>query len=332
MNGAEGSTLEGMRGTLGFSGLTEEEINESYQDLIELLRGLDPNVSFGIGNSLWYREGFQIETPFIDTLREYFDARVQALDFSDPAAASTINAWVHESTDGMIDGIVDPPIDPLTMAFLINAIYFDGDWTFSFDPTRSVPGFFTHADGTTEPITLMDQTAHFQYTETDAFQAVDLPYGGQAFSMTILLPRDPQGLGALVEDLDAATWEQTLLNFQEKEVHLKLPRFELEYDATLNDVLKLMGMGDAFDPVRADFTRMHRDALDLQLHISKVKHKTFVEVDEVGTRAAGVTSVEVTVTAVPDQVSFVVDRPFLFAIRERFSGTILFIGAVGSFQ
>ncbi len=321
-----------MRNTLGFADLTDTEINQAYQSLIDLLGDLDPNVTFGIGNSLWYREGFQLETPFIDTLREYFDARVQALDFSDPGAAGTINDWVHQSTDGMIDEIVESPIDPMTMAFLINAIFFDGTWTFTFDHSNTKPDLFTRADGSTEPVALMELTEHLQYAETDTYQAVDLPYGGNAFSMTILLPKDPAGLGALVEDLDAATWEQTLLQLQDREVHLKLPRFELEYDVEMNDALSAMGMADAFDHSRADFSRMHRDALDLQLHVSKVKHKTFVEVDEAGTRAAAVTSVEITVTAMPDQVWFAVDRPFLFAIRERFSGTILFVGAVGGFE
>lgn len=332
MNGADGSTLEGMRSTLGFADLTESEINQAYQSLIELLGDLDPNVTFGIGNSLWYREGFQLETPFIETLREYFDARVQALDFSDPGAAGTINDWVHQSTDGMIEEIVESPIDPMTVAFLINAIFFDGTWTFTFDRSNTMPGIFTRADGSTESVTLMELTEHLQYAETDTYQAVDLPYGGNAFSMTILLPKDPAGLGALVEGLDAEEWDHTLQQLHEREVRLKLPRFELEYDVELNDVLSAMGMADAFDPGRADLSRMHRDALDLQLHVSKVKHKTFVEVDEAGTRAAGVTSVEVGFVSMPDQVRFEVDRPFLFAIRERFSGTILFVGAVGSFE
>jgi serpin B len=232
----------------------------------------------------------------------------------------------------MIDGIVDPPINPMTVAFLINAIFFDGTWTYTFDQSNTRPGLFTRADGSTESVTLMELTQHLQYAETDTYQAVDLPYGGNAFSMTILLPKDPAGLGALVDELDAQEWDQVLQQLHEKEVRLKLPRFELEYDVELNDVLSTMGMADAFDQNRADFSRMHRNALDLQLHVSKVKHKTFVEVDEAGTRAAGVTSVEITVTAVPDQVWFEVDQPFLFAIRERFSGTILFVGAVESFE
>ena len=332
LNGADGSTLEGIRSTLRLADLTDAEINQAYQSLIELLEELDPNVTFGIGNSLWYREGFQLETPFIDALRDYFDARVQALDFSDPGAAGTINDWVHQATDGMIEEIVDSPIEPMTMAFLINAIFFDGTWTFTFDPSNTRPGLFSRADGTTEPVTLMELTEHLQYAETDTYQAVDLPYGGNAFSMTILLPKDPAGLGALVEDMDADEWDYALQQLHEKEVRLKLPRFELEYDVGLNGVLSAMGMADAFDQNRADFSRMHRDALDLQLHVSRVKHKTFVEVDEAGTRAAGVTSVEITVTAMPDRVYFEVNRPFLFAIRERFSGTILFVGAVESFE
>ena len=230
----------------------------------------------------------------------------------------------------MIEEIVDPPIDPLTMAFLINAIYFDGTWTYTFDREDTRPGLFTRADGSTEGVSLMELTETLPYTETDALQVVDLPYGGRAFSMTILLPKDEGALSSVVADLDAGAWDQILGQLHEQEITVKLPRFELEYGVQLNDPLIALGMADAFDSNRADFSRMCRYALESGLHIKEVKHKTFVEVDEAGTRAAAATSVEMRFESAP--AAMVVDHPFLFALRERFSGAILFVGAVGSFS
>ncbi|MFC1906182.1 serpin family protein, partial [Chloroflexota bacterium] len=141
LNGADGDTYEAMKQTLELSGLTEEEINKSYASLIELLRGLDPEVIFQIANSIWYRQGFPVKQSFLDICQQYFDAVVEGLDFSDPAAVDIINNWVNESTNGKIEGIVDPPINPLTVMFLINAIYFKGTWKYEFDEqyTQSSP-------------------------------------------------------------------------------------------------------------------------------------------------------------------------------------------------
>ena len=141
LNGADGDTYAAMKQTLELAGLTEEEINKSYASLIELLRVLDTEVIFQIANSIWYRQGFPAEESFLDVCQQYFDAVVEGLDFDDPAAVDTINNWVNENTNGKIEGIVEPPIDPLTVMFLINAIYFKGTWKYEFDEqdTKSTP-------------------------------------------------------------------------------------------------------------------------------------------------------------------------------------------------
>jgi serpin B len=280
-----------------------------------------------IGNSVWHRIGFTLEDPYVSEVERDFLARVEALDFDDPAAADVINGWVDEATDGLIEAIVDPPIDPLTMAFLINAIYFEGQWTTRFDPTRTRSGDFARPDGSTVSVPFMWMSDRaFPYASTPAYQAIDLPYGGEAFSMTVLLPSGDASVEDLIESLDADAWAGIISGMGERELMVGLPKFRLEYGKTLNGVLQALGMGVAFDPAAADFSRMHRDALNLQLHISAVKQKAFVEVDEEGTRAAAVTSVEVGITSAPP--SFVADRPFVFAIRERLSGTLLFTGVV----
>lgn len=325
--GAEAGTFEAMRDALRLGDLDREGIGASYRSLIDLLAGLDPTVRLEIGNSVWYREGFTLEDAYVSEVERDYLARVAALDFADPGAADVINAWVSEATDGLIDGIVDPPIDPLTVAFLINAIYFEGAWTLRFDPDRTAAGDFRRSDGSTVTVPFMSMRDEaFPYVQTAEYQAIELPYGGEAFAMTVVLPSEGTGIEAFVEGLDAEAWAEIIAGLGEAELFVALPKFTLEYEQTLNNVLKALGMGVAFDPGTADFSRMNRDALDLQLHISRVKQKAFVDVDEEGTRAAAVTSVEMGVTSAPP--SFRADRPFLFAIRDRLSGTLLFTGVV----
>ncbi|MBT8460892.1 MAG: serpin family protein [Gemmatimonadetes bacterium] len=325
--GAEAGTFDAMRAALRLDGLPRDEIGNSYRSLIDLLSGLDTTVRVEIGNSVWHRAGFTLEPDYVAEVERDFLARVEGLDFSDPAAADVINGWVRESTDGLIDAIVDPPIDPLTMAFLINAIYFEGQWTTRFDPALTRPGDFRRSDGSTAAVPFMWMSDHeFPFSATPDYQAIELPYGGQAFAMTVLLPSEDAGIDALVESLDTETWAGIIAGLRNTELLVGIPKFSLEYEKSLNEVLEALGMEVAFDETAADFSRMHRDALDMGLHISRVKQKAFVEVDEEGTRAAAVTSVEVGVTSAPP--TFVADRPFVFAIRERLSGALLFMGVV----
>jgi serpin B len=325
--GAEAGTFEAMRTALRLEGLDREEIGASYRSLIDLLSDLDPSVRMEIGNSVWHRLGFTLEDSYVTEVERDFLARVEALDFADPASADVINGWVDEATDGLIEAIVDPPIDPLTVAFLINAIYFEGQWTTRFDPARTRSGTFVRPDASTATVPFMWMSDRvFPYAWTPDYQAIDLPYGGEAFSMTVVLPSGNGSVEELIESLDADAWAGIVSGMGQTELMVGLPKFRLEYGKTLNGVLQALGMGVAFDPAAADFSRMQRDALSLQLHISEVRQKAFVEVDEEGTRAAAVTSVEMGVTSAPP--SFVADRPFVFAIRERLSGTLLFTGVV----
>ena len=325
--GAEAGTHAAMRDGLGLGALSREEIGASYASLIGLLSGLDPRVRLEIGNAVWLRAGFVPESAYVAGVREDFDARVATLDFGDPSAADTINAWVAEATEGLIDGIVDPPIDPMIVAYLINAIYFEGDWTTQFDPADTRTGEFRREDGSTVTAPFMTMTeATFPFARTEDYVAIELPYGGEAFAMAIVVPNGDGGLAAFAEGLDADGWREIVGGLAPTELWVSVPKFRLEYEKILNGVLETLGMGPAFDPAVADFTRMHRDALALQLHISEVKQKAFVEVDEKGTKAAAVTSVGMGTTSVPP--SFRANRPFLFAIRERLSGTILFTGLV----
>jgi serpin B len=328
-NGAAGETADSMRLTLGFDGLSRDEINASYRSLIDLLRGLDPTVDFAIANSVWYRPEYALDSAFLDRTQTYFDAAVRPLDFARSDAATTINQWVSDATHARITQIVDPPIDPSTIAFLINAIYFKGTWTYQFPRDRTSPAPFHLSDGTTHDVPMMrtPEPIPVGYAWTSDAQVLDLAYGGGAYSMTIVLPASDVQLDTLMQTLTQSQWDAWIGALDSMSLDVTMPKFQLEYEKSLLDALEALGMRVAFcrnvPAVNPDFTAMYPPG---GACISNVKHKTWVDVNEEGTEAAAVTSVEVGVTSAPP--SIVVDRPFLFAIRERLSGTIVFLGAI----
>lgn len=326
-NGADGSTKDAMQKTLELSGLTEEEINESYKNLTRLLTQLDPTVQFQIANSIWYRVGKTPLEGFVNVCKEYFDALVRELDFGDPSAADTINRWVYDNTNGRIEDIVEKPIDGGIVMFLINAIYFKGAWTYQFDEDRTKDDWFFLPDGNKKPCKMMEQRGLYKYLWTDDFQAVDLAYGNGDFSMTIFLPHLGRDIDSLIERMDRDNFDHWIasLSFSEDSFNIWIPKFKLEYGLKLNDALIALGMGIAFTGA-ADFSRMYQGG---GVFIDKVTHKTFVEVNEEGTEAAAVTSVGMANSSQqPTYSGFRADRPFVFVIRENQSGVILFIGKI----
>lgn len=326
VNGAAGTTLDSMRAALGFGGVPLADINASYQSLITLLRGLDPNVDFRIANSIWYRQGFPFEASFLDLGRRYFDARIEALDFADPGAPDVINGWVNDNTNGRIPTIVDQiPAD--AVMYLINAIYFKGAWTFRFDAADTRDGPFFGPGGATAPARFMSLRDTLRYYENDSLQAVDLAYGGGPFAMTVVLPREGGDVNALIGGLTASGWRDLTGRFAATDLDLYLPKFRLTWEDSLNAPLRALGMAIAFRRDTADFSGMSLEGR--HLFISKVKQKTFVDVNEEGTEAAAATVVEIGATSVgPGRPVMRADRPFLFAIRERYSGTLLFVGKI----
>jgi serpin B len=320
MNGAAGDTRAQMEDMLGFDGLAAEGIEVAYRDLIGLLRGLDPRVDFRLANAIFHRNEFQMEASFLSDARDYFDARVEGLDFGDPRAADHINEWVRDATEDRIDGIINPPIDAETMAFLMNAIYFKGDWTGQFDPRDTYSGPFHLANGGTESVRFMVKEDPVGLRSSDSWTGVELPYGGGAWVMTIAMPRPGYDVDAVLADLESIL--DPSVEWRSGNARLHLPRFELEWGRTLNDDLKALGMVDAFSELDADLTPMYAAARAVGLHVENVKQKTFMKVDEEGTEAAAVTVVEITNSCACGPPELRVDRPFFLAIRERLSGTV----------
>lgn len=324
LNGAAGSTYDSMRVALQMEGISQEEINAGYKALLTLLRDLDPATTLEVANSVWHDQSFPFEASFLNSARTWFDAEVRGLNFGDkPASLAAINGWVDQRTNGKIKEVLKTISDDEVM-FLINAIYFNGDWEKKFDraDTRDAP--FQAIDGTSAPVPLMYQTSQMRYLATPQYQAVDLSYGNSAFTMTVLLPHSGHSVNELAASLTPSSWSQLTSALAPREIELFLPKFKLSWERQLEDDLTALGMGIAFREGVANFTRM--SSLGQDMFITQVKQKAYVDVHEEGTEAAAVTVVGVGVTSGPPTVR--VDRPFIFAIRERFSGTILFIGKV----
>jgi serpin B len=210
---------------------------------------------------------------------------------------------------------------------LINAIYFNGPWTTRFDKSLTTLEQFTTVNGSRAPIAMMRRTDTVRVAETADAQVVEIPYGGDAFAMTIILPKPGGSIASLIASLSSDSWQSTVSAATPQKVDLSMPKFSLRWEALLNDPLQSLGMRLAFQGDVADFTRMSRTAGN-QLYISKVKQKSFVDVHEEGTEAAAVTSVGISVTCTCGPRVIRIDRPFVFAIRERLSGTILFLGKI----
>jgi len=323
-NGANGDTKTEMQNTLRFPDLSAEEINVYFQTLSNTLLDLDPTVKLGIANSIWYRLGFTVLPDFLSINESYYNAEVQALDFSDPESVNTINGWCATKTNDKIKKVLDH-IGPDVVMYLINAIYFKGQWTYDFDKELTTEGTFHTSPSEQNTVSFMHQEGAFEYYVNDSLQLLEMPYGQGNFSMVILLPAPGHSVSALADGLTTETWNRWLADTSKAIVDIALPRFKFDYERILNDDLKELGMVKAFGP--ADFSNINPDA---GLYISMVKHNSFVEVNEEGTEAAAVTVVEIVETSMPPVIPFVVDRPFLFAIRETTTNTILFMGKVST--
>jgi serpin B len=326
-NGAEGTTKDAMKEALKLGSLTDEEINASYKSIIDQLLKLDPKVILSIANSIWYKLNFQVQNEFIDLNKEYYYAEVNELDFTLPDAKDIINGWVNEKTKGLIPAIIDN-IPAEAVMYLINAIYFKGVWMYEFDPDDTREQDFYPEDGMTQKVDMMQMEGDLLFTSNDLFDAISLPYGDGQFNMFIMLPKGENTTGDIVAELNNDNWNTWINSLGTQHVVVKLPKFKFEFFRLLNDDLTNMGMGIAFEPGIADFTGINPGG---GLFISRVLHKTFIEVNEEGTEAAAVTAVEIGYTSIgpePNVRYFTADHPFLFAIRENSSGTILFMGRV----
>ncbi len=325
-NGTDGETSKAMAKALGLDALSLEQVNTGYAALLRSLWSADPKVTLEIANSLWARQGFPFKPGFLDLNKQFYEARVSELDFSNPAALPTINSWVSENTHGKIPQIIER-IEPDSILFLINATYFKGDWSQQFDEKETREIDFHLPGGKSKPWATMFRRDNYGYYRGKEFQTVRLPYGSGRLSMYVILPNKDSSLDALCSALTPESWNEITSGCRQTTCYIGIPRLKLECSLNMNEALKAMGMAVAFERGKADFSKMLPDPPGG--FIGNVIHKTMVEVNEKGTEAAAATSVEIRVTSAPAQpVEVIVDRPYLIVVRDDESGAMLFVGAI----
>ncbi|MCF8298508.1 MAG: serpin family protein [Saprospiraceae bacterium] len=321
-NGAAGTTKTAMETAMCLNGLTSQDINNSFKVLSDYLQTVDPTVTMKIANSIWYRDDFTVLQNFLNLNTQYYDALIKSVDFSDPATKALINKWVADNTNNKILKIVDN-INPNDVMFLINAVYFLGNWTYQFDPAKTSQESFTMSNSSVKTVDMMEITSNFMYLSNNLMQIVELPYGGERYSMILMKPLPNYTCDDLLNAFSTSNFNAWINAMNPTDdLLVKLPKFKFEYEKKLNDILTDLGMGVAFTS-QADFTNINAAG---NLFISRVKHKTFIDVNEKGTEAAAVTSVGITFTSMPD--AFIADKPFLFIIREKESNALIFMGKV----
>ncbi|CAN5317162.1 serpin family protein [soil metagenome] len=321
LNGANGQTAQEIQKTLKLDAQTLAEANTTYQNLMENLPTVDPGVTVTLANSVWNRNTFPVETSFQDILKTTFKADVSAENFDDPATVGKINAWASQKTNGKIPKVIDQ-IQENDVMFLLNALYFKGDWKTQFDPSKTMDSPFNLASGGTTSVKMMRLENVFRQAFRSTYTAIELPYGSDKYAMTVLLPSQNTTADALINSLSSTDWAQLQKDMTAGEIDFGLPKFTLSYEIKLNNALSALGMPTAFTD-RADFTKINAKG---GLTLSFVKQNTFVAVDEKGTEAAAVTTGGVSTTSA--RVPTLCDRPFVFVIHEKTSGTVLFVGKI----
>lgn len=325
MNGSEANTKTQLGQMLGYGSVNQTEVNAIYKSLVSQLLAADPSVELKLANAVFYDNPFQVKPTFITTMSTDFMAQTQALDFRSTNALKTINNWAADNTNGKIEKVLNQ-IDPNAVMFLMNALYFKGIWTNQFDKDQTKNASFLLANGESIQVPTMHGDIPYKSFNGETYVAIELAYGRQNFVMDIIMPTN--SLVSFLPQFDAELWNEITNAFSSitnpSEAPLAMPRFKFSYEKVLNDQLKALGMTDAFDPSLANLSPIS----DEDIFVSFVKQNTFVDVNEEGTEAAAVTTIGVELTSMPSGV--VINKPFIFAIREQTTNTLLFMGQVNN--
>lgn len=335
-DGATGTTEQELEQTLGFHKGGIQAVNDYCKNLIDNLPHVDEKVQLNIANAIFVNDKYQLKKQFQQDMANYYDAKAEALDFSSPSTLDRINGWCDEKTRGMIPTILER-VEPLTVSYLLNAIYFKAEWASMFEKNGTREEVFTTPDGETR-VPLMHQNVYMNYLRNDQYAAVSIPYGNGQWMMTVMLPEDGKTTDDVISSLAASGWSTDFLKNPLREarryaVDLKLPRFETAFDTDdaggLIELLKGMGIRRAFDGNSAEIPNMCENG---DLYISIMKQKAKIKVNEEGSEAAAVTIAGVNFTSAggdtqePPKATFHANRPFVYLIHEQSSGVILFVG------
>jgi len=337
-NGTASATRDSILKTLGFDGIPMADVNAYFKKVTSAILATDPSTKLAIANSIWYRNTIKVKDPFIATNEQWYSAKVKALDFSSTDAVSTINNWSSDNTNGLIKQVLDK-IYPSDIMFLLNAVYFKAIWAkgYEFNPLDTKSGEF-FGDKSSPPymnnsssifVNMMQKETGYLVYNDNNLTAVTIPYGNGAFEYIAVLPAEKLSTAEIARYLSESSYYNKVISQREKSAMiLRMPRFKYRSDNKLNDVLTKMGMGIAFMSGLADFSNAFYDASNVC--ISFVKQYNYIELNETGTEAASVTIVGLEKSSIPTMVNF--NKPFIYFIREKSTGVVLFAGRVANPQ
>ncbi|MEO9570966.1 MAG: serpin family protein [Polaribacter sp.] len=321
-NGSESETKTAFENTLNYTDFLPNEINEINREISVNLSDNSVGSIFEIANSIWIEKTFSVKEDFINTNKNYYNADVKNLDFSDVNSVNTINNWVSDKTHQKIPTIIET-ISPTDAMFLINALYFKSDWKYKFEEenTKELPFY---GENSTENVEMMNLTNDLSFYENTSFSAVKLPYKNDKYTMTVILPKENKTTTDIINLLNTDNWKSWTENFKNQAINLTIPKFKSSYQKKLNEGLVDLGLENAFS-ANANFNGIS----DVFLKISYVLQKTFIEVNEKGTEAAAVTIVAIETTSTQPNKEIIINKPFLYTITEKETGSICFIGKIG---
>jgi serpin B len=328
VNGAAGATRDSIVKTLELNGISLQDLNALNKALLTQLPSEDSKVTMDIANSIWYsKETLQPRPAFLDTIKNDYQGLIQSLDFGNPSSVNTINSWVAKKTKNKIPSIIST-INPSEMMFLINTIYFNGAWQYAFNPASTLTSTFRLSNGQTVPVPFMNKEVTIRTSNTPSFTLAELPYGtGKAYDMYLLLPASSQQpIADLTGTIGWSAISEALTKMDSSRISLSMPKWEYAY--SIDDMrphLTQLGMGIAFG--HADLSNMYQVSPGA-LAIGRSIHKTYIKVSEQGTEAAAATVISIVPTASAPGAPLVIDHPFLYFIREKQTGLILFVGMV----
>ena len=327
-NGTENETKEKLSGTLGWDQLDKKEINHFNNHLINHLHDQSENIQMNIANAIWYSRDIDIKPAFLKKNKKNFNAFASSINAEKQPTSEMINRWAKQNTDNNITDVVER-IPSRQMLYLLNVTYFKGNWKNDFNKSKTTESTFFLENGASKPITMMWQKTDLKYYDNDQFQLVELPYENKNYCMYILLPDSKVKLDDIIDSLDYDAWH----NYKNKltmkrNINFGMPRFHCEHSVRMKDLLAGMGMEQLFHRNKADLTGI----TEQQVAISEMMHKAAIDVDEEGTEASAANSVAVSFTTLveDDPFNLIVNRPFVFAIEEKRSNTLLFIGKMTS--
>jgi len=343
-NGARGETLAELERALRTNGISVDQLNRGAKLLLESFRTYEGAETISVANSLWANEGLFVFDPAYQSLvKGAYNAPLNIRRFSDPKTVVEINQWVSDQTRKMIPTLVEK-LDPDNVAILLNALFVEGQWLTPFEKYRTKDAQFNLLSGDEKTVPFMNNADHFKYAEGESWQMVQLQFNGRKspegeqfprkeegrFQVEIILPKEGVDFVKFAKDLSPRDMDQMRAKLEGRYIDLSLPKLKFDFNSSLVNTLKAMGVEKAFDEAGADFTAMGSSPTGRNVFISEVLQKTALQMDEAGLKAAAVTAVFMGLESMAPRptAQFIADRPFIISVRDKETGSVLFYGSI----